>query len=118
MGNHEVNCRLCGEDLRGLHGGHAVGCDGNTYTQPQTKYPGADTSKERLASITRERQEQVNHYAQNDNLGARHDLYRTVRDLLAMIEERDRRIEYMEAANEARDENISLDGDDDDNIIF
>lgn len=47
-------------------------------TQPQTKYPGADTSKERLASIDPE----------NISFGEP-EWYEMVRDLLAMIEERD-----------------------------
>jgi len=26
MGNHTVDCDFCGQDLRGLSGGHAFGC--------------------------------------------------------------------------------------------
>ena len=33
MGNHTVDCPVCGSDLRGLGGGHEFDCPGEDATQ-------------------------------------------------------------------------------------
>jgi hypothetical protein len=47
MGNHEVNCELCGRDLRGLSGGHAPGC--SDEKERQHRYSLWEKAKKRPA---------------------------------------------------------------------
>ena len=35
MGNHTVDCDVCGQNLRGLSGGHASGCPGERATRDE-----------------------------------------------------------------------------------